>query len=368
MRVLIVNSGMYVYGGAEILIVKLANYMSGKGIKNALLTTSIIPEMANDLKETEIIIQKKSNVPHGEMLALNKGIHNNLNNFDIINVHNYPAELSIFPYNKPTVWMCNEPILYLMPSSPSIASKLMKKLNLTFDRFVVQHYIRKVVVGDEFNAERFKKIYGLYPEIINYGIDYEFFSTQDKGKMSDRFNLNNNFVILQVGMLQPFKNQMESIKTIEMLKERIPNIRLVLAGWGLREYEDFLKKYVKEKELEENVIFTGHLDKECLRDLYHTCDVLLHPIKSQGGWLSPFEALCAKMPIVVSPEMTASNIIRREKIGIVTDSYVEAIWDIYNNPEKHHEMSESGKKWVINNLSWEKYSEKMVDLFIKIWQ
>jgi glycosyltransferase involved in cell wall biosynthesis len=167
-------------------------------------------------------------------------------------------------------------------------------------------------------------------------------------------------------MLQPFKNQMESIKTIEKLRERIPNLKLVLAGWGLQEYENSLKNYIKEKGLEKNVVFTGHLDREGIRDLYNTCDVLLHPIKSQGGWLSPFEALCAKVPVVVSPEMTASDIIRKEKIGIVTHAYVEAVLEIYNNQEKYHEMAEKGKEWVINNLSWDKYCEKMVDLFTKI--
>lgn len=368
MRVLIVNPGIYVYGGAELLIVRLANYMTRKGIENAFLTSSILPKMENDLKGTKIILQKSLKIPFGELLALHKGIKNNLSNFDIINVHGYPAELSIFPYDKPVVWMCNEPVLHLMSSMPSLSVKLTNKIKLIFDKFVVSHYVKNVVVADEFNAERFKKIYGFAPEIINYGIDYEFFIRGDSRKPLDKFNLHNNFIILQVGMLQPFKNQMESIKTIEILKERIPNIKLVLAGWGLQEYVELLKNSIKEKGLEKNVVFTGHLDKECLRDLYHACDVLLHPIKSQGGWLSPFEALCAKVPVVVSPEMTASNIIRKEKIGIVTDSYVEAVWDIYSNPEKYHEMVEKGKKWVIDNLSWDTYCEKMVDLFTKIYQ
>jgi hypothetical protein len=52
----------------------------------------------------------------------------------------------------------------------------MKKTILAFDKFVVRHYIKNVVAADEFNAERFKRIYGFKPEIINYGIDYDFFS------------------------------------------------------------------------------------------------------------------------------------------------------------------------------------------------
>lgn len=371
MRVLIVNPGIFAYGGAELLIVRLANYMTKRGIENAFLTTTIPPVMEKDLDRTRILIQKVPNIPLGEireLLALHRGVKNNLDNFDVINVHNYPAELSVYPYDKPVVWMCNEPFLYLMSFESSLTLKLRTKIKLIFDKYVVRNYIKNVVVADGFNAERFRKIYGFNPEIINYGIDYEFFSCGGRMGLSDRFDLDNSFSVLQVGMLQPFKNQMESIRTIEKLKERIPNIKLILAGWGLPAYEELLKKYVREKGLEKNVIFTGHLNKESVRDLYHACDVLLHPIKPQGGWLSPFEALCAGLPIVVSKEMTASDIIRKENIGVVTDNYVEAILEVYNNPEKYKKTAEKGKEWVIKHLSWEKYCEKMVNLFTKVYQ
>jgi len=371
MRVLIVHPGIYVYGGAELLIVKLANYMTKRGIENTLLTTSILPEMQNDLDRTEIIIQEKSKIPFdfsefNEILALHKGIRDNLKDFDVINVHNYPAELSIFLYHMPVVWMCNEPILYLMSKHKlSPLPRLKNKILLTLDKFVVRHHIKYAVVADEINAQRFKGIYGVMPEIINYGMDYEFFSKGDKKRALESFNLFDNFIVLQVGMLTPFKNQMESIKTIEKLRGKIPNIKLVLAGLGEKGYTTILKKYAKERNLEQNMIFTGHLSRESVRDLYHACDILLHPIKPQGGWLAPFEALCAKKTIVVSTEMTASDIVEREKIGIVTDDFTETIWDIYNNSDKYNEIAERGQAWVKKNLSWEKFCEKMVKLFYK---
>jgi glycosyltransferase involved in cell wall biosynthesis len=363
---------MYVYGGAELLIVKLANYMTKRGIENALLTTSILPEMQNDLDGTEIIIQENFKIPFdilgfNEILALHKGVRDNLRYFDVINVHNYPAELSIFPFHKPAIWMCNEPELYLTLQLKVAPFDIIKNnILFTFDKFVVRYYIKNVVVVDEFNCKRFREIYGFKPEIINYGIDYDFFSKGDGNRALKKFNLFGNFVVLQVGMLTPFKNQMESIKTVEKLKYKIPNIKLVLAGWGYGDtWEMQLKKHVKERNLVQNVVVTGHLSRKDIRDVYHACDVLLHPIKPQGGWLAPFEALCAKKPIVVSEEMTASNIIKREKIGTVTDDFAETIWDIYINPQKYKEAAERGQKWVRENLGWEKFCEKMVNVFCK---
>jgi len=63
--------------------------------------------------------------------------------------------------------------------------------------------------------------------------------------------------------------------------------------------------------------------------------------------------------------MTASEIIKRENIGIVTSDYKSAIMKIYRNPDKYNEIAEIGAKWVKENLSWDSFCEKMLNLFYK---
>ncbi len=362
---------MNVYGGAELLIVKLANYLSRTGIENKLLVTFLSPEIEKKFERTEIITLNKD-LGSGikdivtEILILHKHIKELSDSFDIINVHNFPSEVSVFGIRRPIVWMCNEPpIFWLNTHLPSLLL-VPHKLVLKFENLVVKKYVRKVCVADEFNARRFERIYGFKPEIINYGVDYEFFSKGNRKRALEEFGLFDTFIILQVGMITPLKNQMESIKVVERLRDKIPNVKLVLAGWGKGNYMLMLKEYIRKKDLEQNVIFTGHLDRERLRNLYHACDVLLHPIKPQGGWLAPFEALCARKPIVVSTRMTASDIVSREKIGIVTNDFAGAIWDIYNNPDKYQEMTERGQRWVKENLSWDKFCKEMINLFYEV--
>ena len=48
MRVLIVYPRIDLYGGAELLVVRLANYLTRSNIENALLTTNICDEVKND--------------------------------------------------------------------------------------------------------------------------------------------------------------------------------------------------------------------------------------------------------------------------------------------------------------------------------
>lgn len=367
MRVLIVYPKIYIYGGAELLIVKLCNYLTGKGIKNTLLTSSIIPDVERDLKGTNVIVRKGStdtmNILENAFF-LWKNVRDYLDNFDLINVHNFPAEISAFLSPKPVVWMCNEPELYLAKTNTtSFKNKLFLGGLMPFEKFVVKRYIDSVVVADEFNAERFKRIYGISPHIINYGINHEFFSQGDAKEAKHKMGLDDKFVILQVGMITPLKNQLASLKTVKELKSRIPDLILILAGYWEEEYKIELEKYIDKNNLEDIAVFTGHIERKDLRELYYACDVLIHPIKSQGGWLAPFEVLCAQKPIVVSSEMTASSIIRREEIGVITKDFVGAILDTYKNPDKYHEIAARGGKWVRKNLSWDNFCVQMLNLF-----
>lgn len=371
MKVLIVYPKIDLYGGAELLVVRLANYLTRNNIENALLTTNLCAEVKNDLTGTQIISYPYT--PFQSFTAslnffrlwwlLNKGLRKHINDFDIINVHNYPTDLAVYPFRKPVVWMCNEPpevhVRFKEEKKYTLRWFVIKAI-LSFDKYVVRRFVKTTVVADEFNQRRFKRIYGLDPYIINYGIDCHYFKTKTAKIEECR---QDRFTVLHVGMLTPLKNQMESIKTIEKLKDKIPGISLKLAGAGEGKYLKQLNEYINAKHLTSYVEIMGHLSRAQLRDLYYTSHVLIHPIKSQGGWLSPFEAICAGLPIVTSSEMTASNIIKKKKLGIVTDDFPNAILEIYQNLSEYEKSAGWRADWVRSHLSWDNFCEQMVNVF-----
>lgn len=376
MKVLIVHPHMAVYGGAEAVIIRLSKYLTANGIENAILTQFISPELRKVCQDSKIITP---NIMHPytlrstsffnatrvvkEISILRNLVHKNAQEFDIVNLHNYPATWSLFPIDKPSVWTCNEPPDLWTNPNPSATLRLLRNLGQQADRLIVRKYITTICTADEFNAKRVLERYGRQSVIIPYGIDYEFISNGNGTAITDKLCLRGRFVVLHASWITPQKNQLESINVIKQLKKKIPNIKLVLAGSDDSSYANMLKNYVHKNNLTDHVIFTGHLSKECIRDLYHACNVLLHPVKQQGGWLAPFEALCASKPIVVSRKMTASNIIEREKIGIATDNFVEALLNIYNNPEHYLNMAKKGKQFVVNNLSWDRFCKRMLKVF-----
>lgn len=365
MKVLIIYPDFYVYGGGETLVVRLCNYLTRNGVKNGILTMNMHPDVASDLEDTEVHLVERGSSSIGTLMALCRQVKKHSGSYDVINPHNYPAEITPFSSSKPSVWMCNEPELHLSLRHDSLRfkTKLYLKTLAPCEKYIVRNYITRYVVADRYNAERFIAIYGRKPSIINYGIDADYFSHGDRRAARERLGVGDEFIILHVGMLTKYKNQMASLEALNSLKSRLPTAKLVLAGFWDERYKRQVDEYIFRNSLCDRVVLTGHVKKEVIKDWYHAADVMLHPIMPQGGWLSPFEAMSAGTPVIVSKDMTVSDVIREENLGIVADDYSESILDVYKKRDENLERAYCGGKWVADNLSWDAYSQKMLDEF-----
>ncbi|MEM3341962.1 MAG: glycosyltransferase family 4 protein [Thermoplasmata archaeon] len=369
---------MPLYGGAEIVITKLIKGLSSKGIDAKLLTCHIPPGMEKDLRREDIILLKKEDNPLPlvwsidltEFTALNKWMRYHSDQYDVVNLHNHPVQFSIAAIRKPAVWTCNEPMLSVVYESPEIKKTEWVVAGLIkAEKTVVRRYIKNAVVADRFNYERFLRIYGFEPDIVPYGIDYSFFAAGRKEEAYKKFNLNpDDFHILHVGMFTPLKNQKRSVECLKNLADKIMNIKLVLVGFTDDSYFPELMDWVKRYSIEDRVIVIPHTSREDIRNLYKASSVLLHPVKPQGGWLAPFEAMCAGLPVVVSKEFTAATIVSEEGIGVVTDSYEDAVLNIFNNYREYWDMVDKAQRYVKEKLSWERYCERMIEIYKKTIQ
>lgn len=353
MKVLLVHPEFYAYGGAERLIVKLANYLTDKGVQNTLLTTNIPYSIMENLKDTRTICS--SQYFRTGYLGIRTVLHQIASDFDIINSHNHPTELFLYPIKRPHVWQCNEPPIEVLTG---------EKLD-PLQKEIVNKNINRVTVADEFNKERFRKLYDMESTVIPYGIDYEFFSSKgDIEKIKDKYGLEDSYILTQVGMLTFTKNQIRTIEIFENLKDKIPNLKLLLVGYDGLEYGADIKRKIQEKGLESNIIVTGELSQDEIRDIYWTSDLVLHPIKSQGGWLSTFEAMAANRLIIGSKEMTISKTLQEKSLGIVCDisDFEKNILDYYNNCDKYLITINRGAEYA-KSLTWNKYCSSMLRVF-----
>jgi glycosyltransferase involved in cell wall biosynthesis len=340
MKVLIVHPGVSIYGGAERVIVKLCEYMSNHSVVHTVAMSKIPDEMKADLLY--------SGTPQ---IIGSPALMANINNFDIINYHNFPATLYSMITNKPGVWYCNEP--------PEMFTSPSRRFIEWGNRNLVRNRIENVVVADKFNARRLFDLYDVVPKIIPYGIDYEYFS-QVEHRPNPEY-----FTVLQVGTISRYKNQLATIEAVAEAKQCITNIRLWLVGnVSEPDYKREIEDAISEYHLGGCISWEPHISRDHLRSLYAQSNILLHPVKEQGGWLSPFEAISAGCPVIVSKELTCSDMIENNRLGIVTSDYVKALRLIHDYPSINSYGHSS--VWVKDNLTWDKFGESMVRHFEEV--
>ena len=260
--------------------------------------------------------------------------------------------------------MLNEPPNLWSRPNANFILKTLNEIRNRIDKEIIRNSVNIICVGDEFNKERTKERYGKEPKIVYYGVNHDFFSKGNAERAKKKFNLRNKFVVMQSGMITEQKNQLESVRTIKNAKDKIPNALLILAGdVADKNYKRKIEEFVKENKLGENVLFTGNLDRNDLRDLYSASSAGLFPIGKQGGWLAPFELLCAGVPIIVSEEMGAASIVKKFNLGTVTRDYSKALLEVYNKKREYRKQAKIASKFVKKNFGWNIFTDKMIKAF-----
>lgn len=361
MKVLVVQPRIPFYGGAESVIVNLCKYMVDKGIETTLFTTSDIPkEMVHDLPwdMTTKVWKNPTGKKFGEVWQTLKGVRELAQDYDVISAHNFPATLVSSVTKKPIVWMCNEPPELFDDGS------FRRGIVLWWNKRMIKKHVEDIVVTDAYNGKRVKETYGVTPHIIPYGIDFNFWSA----RLGD-YNEKKNPTLLQVGTFNEYKNQWKSVEVFEEVRKNIPDLRLVFIGPDRTPQGEFLRGYAEEYIKEGSIQLWGLQSRETIRWWFNHADVLLHPVEKQGGWLTPFEAMCTGLPVVVSDEFPGAPIILDEGIGC-TISWARigasrTVLGMLKAPELSCVMGLRGKDWVRDNLSWEKFCEEMVKLLKK---
>jgi glycosyltransferase involved in cell wall biosynthesis len=246
----------------------------------------------------------------------------------------------------------------------------LNSVGTQIDGYLVRRTAKRICGADRINADRIEKRYRHRVDIVPYGIDFDFFSRPpvDKQSILHKYGLSGRFVITQVGTVTTQKNQMESIKALFSVKKALAHACLVFAGSENQNYRRELDSFIEAHDLKDSVVFLGALPKEDVAALYHISHIALFPVKTQGGWLAPFEALCAGTPVIVSETMGASDLIKTHDLGIVTSDYAGAIADIYRNREDHAEKAAASRRWIEKNLTWENFAKENLRIFTEVCQ
>ncbi len=128
-----------------------------------------------------------------------------------------------------------------------------------------------------------------------------FHPLEDSARMEavrERYGLPPSF-ILNVGTLEPGKNQATLVRAFHRLKQQGVEQGLVIAGQKGWMYEK-LFRLVDGLGLRDEVRFVGHLPEDDLAAVYNMADLFVFPSLYEGFGLPPLEAMACGLPVVAS--------------------------------------------------------------------
>lgn len=166
-------------------------------------------------------------------------------------------------------------------------------------------------------------------DIVAAGIDEKKVARVYNGIETKKYNCaklkkydENAIVIGCVARIMPeLKGQDVLLEAIKIVKKQHTKVIALFAG-GVAENQqsdyEYLKKYVRDNSLEENVKFLGSLDN--IPEFLNKIDICVVPSRSEGYGLALVEAMAMGVPCVASNIAGPREIIKKTDLGMLFES------------------------------------------------
>lgn len=153
------------------------------------------------------------------------------------------------------------------------------------------------------------------------------------------------------GRLVEDKNHKVVIDAIKKIKTTTTsNLKLFIAGNG--SYEADLKAYVKENDLEKEIVFLGLLSSNEMRQFYKQMDVIVLPSLHEAFGLVFIEAIALGTPVIVSSQFGALAFVDQDKFDTSSFTF---------NPKSVDELVEKLKRYSNDNGLSSDFFENLYD-------
>jgi glycosyltransferase involved in cell wall biosynthesis len=157
------------------------------------------------------------------------------------------------------------------------------------------------------------------------------------------------------------------LESMQQIVAKRQDVQLAIVGGGSD--LDLLKKLSDEKGLTNYVDFYGRVSDQKLLDVLNTADVCVNPDKpTEMNNLSTMnkimEYMALKKPIVqYDLKVGKLSAIDASLYASDTTDFANKIIELLNDPVKSKEMGDYGYNRVLNELSWEFESKKLISFY-----
>lgn len=196
--------------------------------------------------------------------------------------------------------------------------------------------------------------------MIYNGVDTEVFVPDQTKRNKDIFT------VLCASRLENRKGFRYVVEAMEALRDRYPQLRLVLAGGDGNAGEE-LRKMVVEKKLSDVIRFTGQYKREDLVILQQMADVFVLPSFNEGMSNSLLEAMAGGLPVIMTPTGGAEELIHEEENGYVVPFAESAViadkLEILLCDRKLTQRMGEGSRKIAESMNWSSVAQEYRKLY-----
>lgn len=282
------------------------------------------------------------------------------------------------PHDWFTIWVAgglawkSTPIIANINDVPSrLNGNLFDLLKLKIDRYFSKK-ISHIITLDNSNKIKVIKWLNISADkisVIRSGINLEKYKKfKTKLDLKKYFRLpKDSFLVACANLLAPNRRYEDVLYVLSELKGNYKKQLFLVILSKLdynKKYANYLLKIINKNNLTNNIFIIDKFFSDYERMAYiKSCDMLIFPNYPQTWGLTVIESMALGVPVLVSNGAGVSEVLTD---GVNSLLYVAGntrmlkhrLMYALKNKDKLRLISKKGKEYVLNNFSWDKFTEK----------
>jgi len=172
--------------------------------------------------------------------------------------------------------------------------------------------------------------------------------------------------ILYLGRIKKYKRVDLLINIFPKIVERVPNARLIIAGWGTE--ASSITDMAMKSSLRRKIVLLGPVSESEKKSLLSKSWVFINPSIGEGWGMAVIEANLHGTPAVALDVSGLSESIKNNETGLLAkneESLVESICKILNDNKLRQKLSRNAIIWA-NSFNWDRTANESLRILKKI--
>ena len=205
--------------------------------------------------------------------------------------------------------------------------------------------------------------------ILPLAVDPSDVTELDKGlQLRQKYlGLKGKKLVLFLSRLDPKKGLDILFSALADLSARRDDFALAVAGSGTAAYERRVASLVRDRGLQEMVVFLGFLQGADKWSVLLECDVFVLPSHHENFGVAVVEAMAAGLPVVISDRVNIHQEVEAAGAGVVTGldpkQVAAAVDKLLSDEGLRREMGAAGASLVRERFSWDVAARKIAQAY-----